>query len=118
MQIRVAPNATPSKIFAQFKNEALPRFEEIVSRIESAAEIESVAFHAKAIFKIVDEDSISLMKAIEDYDVGELQRQSIKFTDDAMPTIDDTCRVGTRGTAPEGGPAAGNLLNQILGGLS
>lgn len=118
LQIRVAPNATPSKIFAQFKNEALPRFEEIVSRIESAAKIESVAFHAKAIFKIVDEDSISLMKAIEDYDVGELQRQSIKFTDDAMQTIDDTCRVGTRGTAPEGGPAAGNLLNQILGGLS
>lgn len=118
LQIRVAPNATPSKIFAQFKNEALPRFEEIVSRIESAAKIESVAFHAKAIFKVVDEDSISLMKAIEDYDVGELQRQSIKFTDDAMQTIDDTCRAGTRGIAPGGGPATGNFLNQVLGGLS
>lgn len=118
LQIRVAPNATPSKIFQQFKNEALPRFEEIVSRIESAAKVESVAYHAKAIFKIVDEESISLMKAIEDYDVGELQLQSLKFTDDAMQAVDETCRAVTRGVAPTGGPVGGNFLTQVLGGLS
>lgn len=112
LQIRVAPNATPGKIFTQFKNEALPRFEEIVSRIESAAKIESVAYHAKAVFKVVDDENISLMKAIEEYDVGELQKQSLKFTDDAMSLVDDTCRAANTGTAPS------NFLGQVLGGLS
>lgn len=118
LEIRVAPDATPGKIFQQFKNEALPRFEEIVARIESAAKIESVAYHAKAIFKTVDKENISLMKAIEDYDIAEIQLQSLKFTDDAMQLVDDTCRATTRGVAPSGGPVGGNLLMQVLGGLS
>lgn len=121
LQIRVAPNATPSKIFTQFQKEALPRFEEIVSRIESAAKIESVAYHAKAIFRVVDDEGVSLMKAIEDYDVGELQLKTLQFTDDAMQLVDDTCRVGNRGVnmvegAPAG-PAGQSVLDRVLGGL-
>ena len=122
LQIRVADNATPSKIFTQFKQEALPRFEEIVARIESAAKIESVAFHAKAVFKVVDDEGISLMKAIEDYDVGELQRQTLKFTEDAMQLVDDTCRAGARGVnrvdGLPAGPAGQSVLDRVLGGLS
>jgi hypothetical protein len=122
LQIRVADNATPSKIFAQFKQEALPRFEEIVARIESAAKIESVAYHSKAIFKVVDDESISLMKAIEDYDVGDLQLKTLKFTEDAMQLVDDTCRAGARGVATvnnlPAGPAGQSVLDRVLGGLS
>ncbi len=112
LQIRVAPDATPGKIFQQFKNEALPRFEEVVARLESAAKIESVAYHAKAIFKIVDQENISLMKAIEDYDIADMQLQSLKFTDDAMGIVEDTCRATTRGNFPP------SLLNEVLRGLS
>lgn len=122
LQIRVAPNATPSKIFSQFQSEALPRFEEIVSRIESAAKIESVAYHAKAIFKVVDDEGVSLMKAIENYDVGELQLKTLKFTEDAMQLVDDTCRAGARGVNTvdglPAGPAGQSVLNRVLGGLS
>ncbi len=112
LQIRVAPDATPGKIFQQFKNEALPRFEEIVGRIESAAKIESVAYAAKAIFKTVDQEAISLMKAIENYDIAEVQLQSLKFTDDALSTVEDTCRAATRGEFPP------SLLGDVLRGIS
>lgn len=118
LQIKVAPNATPSKIFQQFQSEALPRFEEIVTRIESAAKIEAVAFQAKAVFRIADDEAITLLKAVENFDVGELQRQTIKFTDDALALIDETCRIGTRGPdILRGGPAGSSILDEVLGGF-
>jgi hypothetical protein len=118
LQIATAPNASPTKIFKQFQEEALPRFEEIVTRIESAAKIESVAYYAKSIFRVADEESISLMKAIDNFDPGELQKQSVKFTDDALSLIDDTCRMATQGVNPRtGGPAGSSILNQVLGGF-
>ena len=115
LQIRVAPNSSPQAVFKQFKEEALPRFEEIVTQIESAAKVESVAFHAKSVFRLADEQDISLMKAVEDYDVGELQRQSLKFTEDAMQVVDDACTAVTRGGPSRSGET---LLDQVLGGFS
>jgi hypothetical protein len=115
LQIRVAPNSSPQAVFKQFKEEALPRFEEIVTQIESAAKVESVAFHAKSVFRLADDQDISLMKAVEDYDVGELQRQSLKFTEDAMQVVDDACAAVTRGGPSRSGDT---LLDQVLGGFS
>jgi hypothetical protein len=114
LQIRVAANASPQAIFKQFKEQALPRFEEVVNQIESAAKIESVAYQAKNIFKLADSQDISLMKAIEDYDVGELQLKSLKFTEDALQVVDDSCIAGTRG-APAG--FGNTILDNVLGGF-
>ena len=118
LQIKVAPNATPSKIFQQFQSEALPRFEEVITRIESAAKIEAVAFQAKSIFRVADDEAMTVFKAIESFDPGELQRQSVKFTDDALALIDETCRIGTRGPdILRGGPAGSSILDEVLGGF-
>jgi hypothetical protein len=89
--IRVAENATPAKIFKQFQDEAAVAFEDVIRGLESAAKSESMVYQLKTIFPAAIKENISLMKAIERIDPADLQLRTVKWTDDAMAMVDDSC---------------------------
>ena len=115
--IKVADNIAPETVFKQFQKEALPAFEEMVKKIESAAKSEAVIYQARAVFNRSIEENMSLMKAIEATDPGELQRSIVKFTEDSMALVDDYCAINY---ASIGGPklSATEFLQQIAPGIS
>jgi hypothetical protein len=89
--IKVAENATPAKIFKQFQDEAAVAFEDVIRGLESAAKSESMVYQLKTIFPAAIKENISLMKAIERIDPADLQLRTVKWTDDAMAMVDDSC---------------------------
>ena len=89
--IKVADNATPQAIFKQFEKEAAITFDEMISKIQSAAKSEAVIYQARAVFNRSIEENISLMKAIDSLDPSELQQSVVKFTEDAIALVDDYC---------------------------
>jgi hypothetical protein len=89
--IRVAENATPAKIFKQFQDEASTALEDVIRGLESAAKSESMVYQLKTIFPAAIKENISLMKAIERIDPADLQLRTVKWTDDAMAMVDDSC---------------------------
>lgn len=91
--IRVAENATPAKIFKQFQEEAAIALEDVIRGLESAAKADSVAYQLKTIFPAAVKENISLIKAIERIDPADLQLRTVKWTDDAMAMVDESCRL-------------------------
>lgn len=89
--IKVADDIAPEAVFKQFQKEAAPAFDEMISKIQSAAKNEAVIYQARAVFSKSIEDNISLMKAVDALNPSELQQQVVKFTEDAISLVDDFC---------------------------
>jgi len=108
--IKVAENATPAKVFKTFQQNAPKRFEEIIGMIESAAKSESVTYQLKTVFPMATKENLSLMKAIERIDLGELQQRTVNFTEDALALVDESCALLSA-------KPAGTILNEIMRGF-
>ena len=115
--IKVADNIAPEAVFKQFQKEALPAFNEMIAKIESAAKSEAIIYQARGVFNKSIEENLTLMKAIEATDPGELQRSVVKFTEDSMALVDDYCAINY---ASIGGPklSATEFLQQVAPGIS
>jgi hypothetical protein len=111
--IKVADNLAPEAVFKQFQKEALPAFNDMVKKIESAAKNEAVIYQARAVFNKSIEENMALMKAIEALDPGELQRSVVKFTEDAVNLVDEFC--ATRFDVIGGPKTTGTEFLQNLG---
>ena len=113
--IKVADDIAPEAVFKQFQKEAAPAFDDMIKKIQSAAKTEAVVYQARAVFNRSISDNISLMKAIDAVDPGDLQRQVVQFTEDAIALVDDFCSIRY---SEIGGPklSATEFLQQIAGG--
>jgi hypothetical protein len=116
--IKVADNLAPEAVFKMFQKEALPAFNDMVKKIESAAKNEAVIYQARAVFNKSIEENLTLMKTIEALDPGEVQRSVVKFTEDAVNLVDEFC--ATRFDVIGGPKTTGTeFLQQITqGGIS
>lgn len=113
--IKVADDIAPEAVFKQFQKEAAPAFDDMINKIQSAAKTEAVVYQARAVFNKSISDNITLMKAIDAVDPGELQRKVVQFTEDAITLVDDFCAARY---SEIGGPrlSATEFLQQIAGG--
>lgn len=111
--IKVADNIAPEAVFKQFQKEALPAFNDMIKKIESAAKSEAVIYQARAVFNRSIEENMSLMKAIEAADPGDVQRSVVKFTEDAVDLVDVYC--ATRFNVIGGPKTTGTEFLQNLG---
>jgi hypothetical protein len=111
--IKLADNLAPEAVFKQFQKEALPAFNDMVKKIESAAKSEAVIYQARAVFNKSIEENIALMKAIEAADPGDVQRSVVKFTEDAVDLVDVFC--ATRFDVIGGPKTTGTEFLQSLG---
>jgi hypothetical protein len=111
--IKVADNIAPEAVFKQFQKEALPAFNDMIKKIESAAKSEAVIYQARAVFNRSIEENTSLMKAIEAADPGDVQRSVVKFTEDAVDLVDVYC--ATRFSVIGGSKTTGTEFLQNLG---
>jgi hypothetical protein len=111
--IKVADNIAPEAVFKQFQKEALPAFNDMIKKIESAAKSEAVIYQARAVFNRSIEENTSLMKAIEAADPGDVQRSVVKFTEDAVDLVDVYC--ATRFSVIGGSKTTGTEFLQSLG---
>ncbi|MFY8211508.1 MAG: hypothetical protein ACOVLB_02405 [Candidatus Nanopelagicus sp.] len=115
--IKVAEDAAPEAVFKQFQKQALPAFNDIIAKIQSAAKSEAITYQARAVFRKTSEENISIMQAIDAIDPGEVQRSVVKFTEDAIGLVDDFCAINY---ANIGGPklSATEFLQQVAPGIS
>lgn len=114
--LKVADDIAPEAVFKQFQKEAAPAFDEMISKIQSAAKNEAVIYQARAVFSRSIEDNISLMKAIDALNPSELQQQVVKFTEDAISLVDDFC--ATRYSEIGGAKlSATEFLQQVARGM-
>lgn len=111
--IQIADNLAPEAVFKLFQKEALPAFNEMVAKIESAAKSEAVIYQARAVFNRSIEENTALMKAIEASDPGEIQKSVVKFTEDAVNLVDEFC--ATRFSVISGPKTTGTEFLQNLG---
>jgi hypothetical protein len=111
--IKLADNIAPEAVFKQFQKEALPAFNDMVKKIESAAKSEAVIYQARAVFSKSIEENTALMKAIEAADPGDVQRSVVKFTEDAVDLVDEFC--ATRFDVIGGPKTTGTEFLQSLG---
>jgi hypothetical protein len=111
--IKVADNIAPEAVFKQFQKEALPAFNDMIKKIESAAKSEAVIYQARGVFNRSIEENTALMKAIEAADPGDVQRSVVKFTEDAVDLVDVYC--GTRFSVIGGPKTTGTEFLQNLG---
>jgi len=113
--IKVADNLTPEAVFKEFQQKALPAFNDLVKKIESAAKSEAVIYQARAVFSKSIDENISLMKAIDASNPTDIQRSVVKFTEDSIALVDEYC--ATRFDVI-GGPktSATEFLDQITQG--
>lgn len=115
--IKVAESSAPEAVFKQFQKEALPAFDDIIKKIQSAAKSEAITYQARAVFRKTSEENISIMQAIDAIDPGEVQKSVVKFTEDAIGLVDDFCAINY---ANIGGPklSATEFLQQVAPGIS
>jgi hypothetical protein len=95
--VKVADNASPQQIFAQFKREALPRYEQIAQRLQSAAKIDSLAPQLEQVFKVAASERVSLLKAVDKMDPANAQKELRVLVDDLADSIDSFCRAKAAG---------------------
>ena len=106
--IKLADNATPQQVLAQFRKEAPLRYEQITKQLETAAKAESMAPQLERVFNMAAKERLSLVKAVDKMDPADVQKELRVLIDDFADAIDDMCKApGSQGVS----------INQVLGGI-
>ena len=95
--VKISDNASPQQVFAKFKREAMPRYEEIAQRLQAAAKIDSLAPQLEQVFKIAASERVSMLKAVDKMDPANAQKELRVLVDDLADSIDDFCRAKSIG---------------------
>jgi hypothetical protein len=92
LNISAAPDATPQQVFELFNRSAAIGFREVIQGIEAAAKKEAVMYQTQKLFTMSVAENKAILEALEKTDPGELQRQVLRFTEDAVEQVNNACR--------------------------